>query len=67
MAPTNAYRFACCEALAPDGKIVQIPEGSFLVAESDLISIAIRGRILEITRESFQRLELDQKIQPLNR
>jgi CO/xanthine dehydrogenase Mo-binding subunit len=45
--------------------VVQIPEGSFFVAEGDVISIAVRGRILDITRASFQLLELDQKVQRL--
>lgn len=61
MRETRRYRFSACQALAPSGAIIDIPEGKFLVAHTDVVSIAIHGRVFDITPASFALLQLDQK------
>ena len=62
MTQSRAYKFEACQALTPDGHVVSIPKGEFLVVgHTGVVSIAVRGRILDITQASFELLLLDHK------
>jgi|APEBP8051073058_1049385.scaffolds.fasta_scaffold06331_3 hypothetical protein len=58
-------KFEGCECLGTNGQNINIPAGIWPVAELDIVSVYINGRVLELNNSAFQGLKLERKAVPI--
>jgi hypothetical protein len=55
------YKFEECDCLGSSGNIVHIPAGIWPVAELDVVSVQVRGSVLDLNNSAFQSLKVQGK------